>query len=140
MNLSQINHLQELGADMSKSQRWEKQHNKRCRIDTSSLRPSMDSRCEQCRKYVRQSPPFSLVRITEGEMKSYYTFLRKCAELEEMAQTGMLKSLVQSEMSSSEIKILGERIFKASFSPPLSGKREREENKVLLNCKERDVE
>uniref|UniRef100_A0A8C6XQI7 Uncharacterized protein n=1 Tax=Naja naja TaxID=35670 RepID=A0A8C6XQI7_NAJNA len=45
---------------------------------------SMDSRCEQCRKYVRESRPFSLVRITEGEMKSYYTFLRKCAELEEM--------------------------------------------------------
>uniref|UniRef100_A0A670ZR84 Uncharacterized protein n=1 Tax=Pseudonaja textilis TaxID=8673 RepID=A0A670ZR84_PSETE len=102
----------------------------------------MDSRCEQCRKYVRESPPFSLVRITEGEMKSYYTFLRKCAELEEMAQTGMLKSLLPSQISSPRSKFSGNKILKQVFCFVfLYVEKERVGRiRYCLNVKERDVE
>ncbi|XP_078245912.1 putative guanine nucleotide exchange factor MCF2L2 isoform X7 [Pogona vitticeps] len=46
----------------------------------------MASWCKRCRKQACENPPFSIVRITEGEMKSYYNFLRECTKLEKMAR------------------------------------------------------
>uniref|UniRef100_A0A803TK35 Uncharacterized protein n=1 Tax=Anolis carolinensis TaxID=28377 RepID=A0A803TK35_ANOCA len=45
----------------------------------------MASWCRRCRKRVCENPPFSIVRISEGEMKSYYNFLRECTKLARMA-------------------------------------------------------
>uniref|UniRef100_A0A8C0IT78 Uncharacterized protein n=1 Tax=Chelonoidis abingdonii TaxID=106734 RepID=A0A8C0IT78_CHEAB len=50
---------------------------------------SMASWCKRCGQQVLRNLPFTVVRITEGEMRSYYDFLKKCVKLECMAKKGM---------------------------------------------------
>ncbi|XP_063195103.1 probable guanine nucleotide exchange factor MCF2L2 isoform X9 [Chroicocephalus ridibundus] len=45
----------------------------------------MASRCRKCGQQVPRNPPFTAVRITEGEMKSYHDFIGGCIRLERMA-------------------------------------------------------
>uniref|UniRef100_A0A8C7E9N3 Uncharacterized protein n=1 Tax=Nothoprocta perdicaria TaxID=30464 RepID=A0A8C7E9N3_NOTPE len=49
---------------------------------------SMASWCRKCGQQVPRNPPFTGVRITEGEMKSYHDFIRGCIKLERMARKG----------------------------------------------------
>ncbi|XP_064929822.1 probable guanine nucleotide exchange factor MCF2L2 isoform X10 [Columba livia] len=46
----------------------------------------MASRCRKCGQQVPRNPPFTAVRITEGEMKSYHDFIGGCIRLERMAK------------------------------------------------------
>ncbi|CAM9332847.1 unnamed protein product [Bubo scandiacus] len=46
----------------------------------------MASRCQKCGQQVPRNPPFTAVRITEGEMKSYHDFMGGCIRLERMAK------------------------------------------------------
>ncbi|XP_040423933.1 probable guanine nucleotide exchange factor MCF2L2 isoform X7 [Cygnus olor] len=46
----------------------------------------MASRCQRCGQQVPRNPPFTAVRITEGEMKSYHDFIGGCIRLERMAK------------------------------------------------------
>ncbi|XP_026710338.1 probable guanine nucleotide exchange factor MCF2L2 isoform X8 [Athene cunicularia] len=46
----------------------------------------MASRCQKCGQQVPRNPPFTAVRITEGEMKSYHDFIGGCIRLERMAK------------------------------------------------------
>ncbi|XP_068261863.1 probable guanine nucleotide exchange factor MCF2L2 [Nyctibius grandis] len=46
----------------------------------------MASRCQKCGQQVPRNPPFTAVRITEGEMKSYHDFIGGCIRLECMAK------------------------------------------------------
>ncbi|KAM6064977.1 putative guanine nucleotide exchange factor MCF2L2 isoform 6-T6 [Theristicus caerulescens] len=46
----------------------------------------MASRCRKCGQQVPRNPPFTAVRITEGEMKSYHDFIGGCVRLERMAK------------------------------------------------------
>ncbi|XP_035189928.1 probable guanine nucleotide exchange factor MCF2L2 isoform X3 [Oxyura jamaicensis] len=46
----------------------------------------MASRCRRCGQQVPRNPPFTAVRITEGEMKSYHDFIGGCIRLERMAK------------------------------------------------------
>ncbi|KAM6259226.1 putative guanine nucleotide exchange factor MCF2L2 isoform 4-T5 [Spheniscus humboldti] len=46
----------------------------------------MASRCQKCGQQVPRNPPFTAVRITEGEMKSYHDFMGGCIRLECMAK------------------------------------------------------
>ncbi|XP_032302365.1 probable guanine nucleotide exchange factor MCF2L2 isoform X5 [Coturnix japonica] len=46
----------------------------------------MASRCRKCGQQVPRNPPFTAVRITEGEMKSYHDFIGGCIRLECMAK------------------------------------------------------
>ncbi|XP_056354771.1 probable guanine nucleotide exchange factor MCF2L2 [Oenanthe melanoleuca] len=46
----------------------------------------MASRCRKCGQQVPRSLPFTAVRITEGEMKSYHDFIGGCIRLERMAK------------------------------------------------------
>ncbi|XP_075573239.1 putative guanine nucleotide exchange factor MCF2L2 [Pelecanus crispus] len=46
----------------------------------------MASRCRKCGQQVPRNPPFTAVRITEGEMKSYHDFIGGCIRLEHMAK------------------------------------------------------
>uniref|UniRef100_A0A8B9QG37 Uncharacterized protein n=1 Tax=Apteryx owenii TaxID=8824 RepID=A0A8B9QG37_APTOW len=46
---------------------------------------AMASWCRKCGQQVPRNPPFSGVRITEGEMKSYHDFIGRCIKLEHMA-------------------------------------------------------
>ncbi|TFJ99216.1 putative guanine nucleotide exchange factor MCF2L2 [Platysternon megacephalum] len=46
----------------------------------------MASWCKRCGQQVLRNLPFTIVRITEGEMRSYYDFLKKCIKLECMAR------------------------------------------------------
>uniref|UniRef100_A0A672UQZ8 Uncharacterized protein n=1 Tax=Strigops habroptila TaxID=2489341 RepID=A0A672UQZ8_STRHB len=50
---------------------------------------AMASRCRKCGQQVPRNPPFTAVRITEGEMKSYHDFIGGCIRLERMAKKGM---------------------------------------------------
>uniref|UniRef100_A0A7M4EVT3 Uncharacterized protein n=1 Tax=Crocodylus porosus TaxID=8502 RepID=A0A7M4EVT3_CROPO len=52
------------------------------------LAQQMASRCQKCGQQVLRYPPYTLVRITEGEMRSYYDFLGKCIGLECTAGKG----------------------------------------------------
>uniref|UniRef100_A0A8C3S3F2 Uncharacterized protein n=1 Tax=Chelydra serpentina TaxID=8475 RepID=A0A8C3S3F2_CHESE len=45
---------------------------------------SMASWCKRCGQQVVRNLPFTVVRITEGEMRSYYDFLKKCIKLEKL--------------------------------------------------------
>jgi len=49
----------------------------------------MASRCRKCGQQVPRNLPFTAVRITEGEMKSYHDFIGGCIRLECMAKKGM---------------------------------------------------
>ncbi|XP_050164600.1 probable guanine nucleotide exchange factor MCF2L2 isoform X7 [Myiozetetes cayanensis] len=46
----------------------------------------MASRCRKCGQQVPRNLPFTAVRITEGEMKSYHDFIGGCIRLERMAK------------------------------------------------------
>ncbi|XP_064372737.1 probable guanine nucleotide exchange factor MCF2L2 isoform X7 [Dromaius novaehollandiae] len=46
----------------------------------------MASWCQKCGQQVPRNPPFTGVRITEGEMKSYHDFIGTCIKLERMAK------------------------------------------------------
>ncbi|XP_030809877.1 probable guanine nucleotide exchange factor MCF2L2 isoform X7 [Camarhynchus parvulus] len=46
----------------------------------------MASRCQKCGQQVPRNLPFTAVRITEGEMKSYHDFIGGCVRLERMAK------------------------------------------------------
>ncbi|XP_048170755.1 guanine nucleotide exchange factor DBS-like isoform X7 [Corvus hawaiiensis] len=46
----------------------------------------MASRCQKCGQQVPRNLPFTAVRITEGEMKSYHDFIGGCLRLERMAK------------------------------------------------------
>ncbi|XP_074009737.1 probable guanine nucleotide exchange factor MCF2L2 [Numenius arquata] len=46
----------------------------------------MASRCRKCGQQVPRNPPFTAVRITEGEMQSYHDFIGGCVRLERMAK------------------------------------------------------
>ncbi|XP_048810402.1 guanine nucleotide exchange factor DBS-like isoform X8 [Lagopus muta] len=46
----------------------------------------MTSRCQKCGQQVPRNLPFTAVRITEGEMKSYHDFIGGCIRLECMAK------------------------------------------------------
>ncbi|XP_051482369.1 probable guanine nucleotide exchange factor MCF2L2 isoform X9 [Apus apus] len=46
----------------------------------------MASRCRKCGQQVPRNPPFTAVRITEGEMKSYHDFIGGCIRLEHMVK------------------------------------------------------
>ncbi|XP_063023287.1 probable guanine nucleotide exchange factor MCF2L2 isoform X7 [Melospiza melodia melodia] len=46
----------------------------------------MASRCRKCGQQVPRNLPFTAVRITEGEMKSYHDFIGGCVRLERMAK------------------------------------------------------
>ncbi|XP_040469154.1 probable guanine nucleotide exchange factor MCF2L2 isoform X4 [Falco naumanni] len=46
----------------------------------------MASRCRKCGQQVPRNPPFTAVRITEGEMKSYHDFIGGCIRLERMTK------------------------------------------------------
>ncbi|XP_014795371.1 PREDICTED: probable guanine nucleotide exchange factor MCF2L2 isoform X6 [Calidris pugnax] len=46
----------------------------------------MASRCRKCGQQVPRNPPFTAVRITEGEMQSYHDFIGGCIRLERMAK------------------------------------------------------
>ncbi|XP_039929890.1 probable guanine nucleotide exchange factor MCF2L2 isoform X5 [Hirundo rustica] len=46
----------------------------------------MASRCRKCGQQVPRNLPFTAVRITEGEMKSYHDFIGGCVRLEHMAK------------------------------------------------------
>ncbi|XP_038002436.1 probable guanine nucleotide exchange factor MCF2L2 isoform X7 [Motacilla alba alba] len=46
----------------------------------------MASRCRKCGQQVPRNLPFTAVRITEGEMKSYHDFMGGCIKLERMAK------------------------------------------------------
>uniref|UniRef100_A0A674HJR9 MCF.2 cell line derived transforming sequence-like 2 n=1 Tax=Taeniopygia guttata TaxID=59729 RepID=A0A674HJR9_TAEGU len=46
----------------------------------------MASRCRKCGQQVPRNLPFTAVRITEGEMKSYHDFIGECIRLEHMAK------------------------------------------------------
>ncbi|XP_031411033.1 probable guanine nucleotide exchange factor MCF2L2 isoform X5 [Meleagris gallopavo] len=46
----------------------------------------MTSRCRKCGQQVPRNLPFTAVRITEGEMKSYHDFIGGCIRLECMAK------------------------------------------------------
>ncbi|XP_068056508.1 probable guanine nucleotide exchange factor MCF2L2 isoform X7 [Anomalospiza imberbis] len=46
----------------------------------------MASRCRKCGQQVPRNLPFTAVRITEGEMKSYHDFIGECIRLECMAK------------------------------------------------------
>nr|XP_009675579.1 PREDICTED: probable guanine nucleotide exchange factor MCF2L2 isoform X4 [Struthio camelus australis] len=46
----------------------------------------MASWCQKCGQQVPRNPPFTGVRITEGEMKSYHDFIGRCIKLERMAK------------------------------------------------------
>ncbi|OXB60815.1 hypothetical protein ASZ78_016543 [Callipepla squamata] len=46
----------------------------------------MASRCRKCGQQVPRNLPFTAVRITEGEMKSYHDFIGGCIKLECMAK------------------------------------------------------
>ncbi|XP_064021548.1 probable guanine nucleotide exchange factor MCF2L2 isoform X5 [Pogoniulus pusillus] len=46
----------------------------------------MASRCRKCGQQVPRNPPFTAVRITEGEMKSYHDFIGGCVRLERMTR------------------------------------------------------
>uniref|UniRef100_A0A803VNB4 Uncharacterized protein n=1 Tax=Ficedula albicollis TaxID=59894 RepID=A0A803VNB4_FICAL len=50
---------------------------------------AMASRCRKCGQQVPRNLPFTAVRITEGEMKSYHDFIGGCIRLERMAKKGM---------------------------------------------------
>uniref|UniRef100_A0A8C5T636 Uncharacterized protein n=1 Tax=Malurus cyaneus samueli TaxID=2593467 RepID=A0A8C5T636_9PASS len=43
---------------------------------------AMASRCRKCGQQVPRNLPFTAVRITEGEMKSYHDFIGGCIRLE----------------------------------------------------------
>uniref|UniRef100_A0A8C2TQ37 Uncharacterized protein n=1 Tax=Coturnix japonica TaxID=93934 RepID=A0A8C2TQ37_COTJA len=43
----------------------------------------------QLKNQVPRNPPFTAVRITEGEMKSYHDFIGGCIRLECMAKKGI---------------------------------------------------
>uniref|UniRef100_A0A8C3QE14 Uncharacterized protein n=1 Tax=Geospiza parvula TaxID=87175 RepID=A0A8C3QE14_GEOPR len=47
---------------------------------------AMASRCQKCGQQVPRNLPFTAVRITEGEMKSYHDFIGGCVRLERMAK------------------------------------------------------
>ncbi|XP_068001208.1 probable guanine nucleotide exchange factor MCF2L2 isoform X2 [Melanerpes formicivorus] len=46
----------------------------------------MASRCQKCGQQVPRNPPFTAVRITEGEMQSYHDFIGGCLRLERLTK------------------------------------------------------
>ncbi|RXM28260.1 Guanine nucleotide exchange factor DBS [Acipenser ruthenus] len=51
--------------------------------------------CPECGRRVSQNRPFTVVRISEGEMESYHHFLGMCCDLETMAK---LNEIMQQEI------------------------------------------
>lgn len=61
---------------------------------------AMASRCRKCGQQVPRNLPFTAVRITEGEMKSYHEFIGGCIRLEHMAKKGMCSIFKENSISS----------------------------------------